>query len=122
MVKEFKSFPFNLLQGYQYSIEIIFIFGCSVNLQLAIFMLMIFQEEPADYRQPVMTFLFLKRIPDTFEELTENLIHADNNEKSYVKEELVLQVRRLVIETKQLRKKKSERLADSSGKCIELKQ
>ena len=52
--------------------------------------------DPADYRQPIMTLLFLKRLNDTFEENAENLIQANKmRNKRYVKEEqLVLKVRK----------------------------
>src|ERR687887_51304 len=33
--------------------------------------------DPADYRQPVMTLLFLKRLNDTFEENAEKLIKEE---------------------------------------------
>jgi type I restriction-modification system DNA methylase subunit len=78
--------------------------------------------DPADYRQPVMTLLFLKRLNDTFEENAENLIQANKmRKKPYVKEEeLVLKVRRPVTETKTItEEEKNERLADSSEKGIE---
>jgi type I restriction enzyme M protein len=37
--------------------------------------------DPADYRQPVMTLLFLKRLNDTFEENVEKLIKEGKSEK-----------------------------------------
>jgi type I restriction enzyme M protein len=37
--------------------------------------------DPADYRQPVMTLLFLKRLNDTFEENAEKLIKQGKSEK-----------------------------------------
>ena len=37
--------------------------------------------DPADYRQPVMTLLFLKRLNDTFEENAEKLIQEGKSEK-----------------------------------------
>lgn len=37
--------------------------------------------DPADYRQPVMTLLFLKRLNDTFEENAERLIKEGKSEK-----------------------------------------
>jgi type I restriction enzyme M protein len=37
--------------------------------------------DPADYRQPVMTLLFLKRLNDTFEENAEKLIKEGKSEK-----------------------------------------
>ena len=37
--------------------------------------------DPADYRQPVMTLLFLKRLNDTFEENAEELIKEGKSEK-----------------------------------------
>ena len=37
--------------------------------------------DPADYRQPVMTLLFLKRLNDTFEENAEKLIHEGKSKK-----------------------------------------
>ena len=38
--------------------------------------------DPSDYRQPIMTILFLKRLNDTFEENAEKLII---DFKSYIK-------------------------------------
>ena len=35
--------------------------------------------DPADYRQPVMTLLFLKRLNDTFEENAEKLVKEGKN-------------------------------------------
>jgi type I restriction-modification system DNA methylase subunit len=37
--------------------------------------------DPADYRQPVMTLLFLKRLNDTFEENAEKLIKEGKSQK-----------------------------------------
>jgi type I restriction-modification system DNA methylase subunit len=37
--------------------------------------------DPADYHQPMMTLLFLKRLNDTFEENTEKLIQEGKSEK-----------------------------------------
>jgi type I restriction-modification system DNA methylase subunit len=37
--------------------------------------------DPADYRQPVMTLLFIRRLNDTFEENAEKLIKAGKSEK-----------------------------------------
>jgi type I restriction enzyme M protein len=37
--------------------------------------------DPADYRQPVMTLLFIKRLNDTFEENTKKLIKEGKSEK-----------------------------------------
>ena len=37
--------------------------------------------DPADYRQPVMTLLFLKRLNDTFEENAEKIIQEGKSEK-----------------------------------------
>ena len=37
--------------------------------------------DPADYRQAVMTLLFLKRLNDTFEENAEKLIQEGKSEK-----------------------------------------
>jgi|SRR5215211_8200133 len=37
--------------------------------------------DPADYRQPVMTLLFLKRLNDTFEENAEKLIQEGKSDK-----------------------------------------
>ena len=37
--------------------------------------------DPADYRQPVMTLLFLKRLNDAFEENTEKLMQQGKSEK-----------------------------------------
>src|ERR687886_1059883 len=37
--------------------------------------------DPADYRQPVMTLLFLKRLNDTFEENAEKLIKDGKSER-----------------------------------------
>jgi hypothetical protein len=37
--------------------------------------------DPADYRQPVMTLLFLKRLNDTFEENADKLIKERKSEK-----------------------------------------
>ncbi len=37
--------------------------------------------DPADYRQPVMTLLFLKRLNDTFEENAEKLIQEGKSQK-----------------------------------------
>ena len=34
-----------------------------------------------DYRQPIMTLLFIKRLNDTFEETTEKIIKEDKSEK-----------------------------------------
>jgi type I restriction enzyme M protein len=36
--------------------------------------------DPADYRQPVMTLLFLKRLNDTFEDNAEKLIKEGKSE------------------------------------------
>ena len=68
-----------------------------------------------------MTFLFMRRLNDTFEENAENLIQANKmRKKRYVKEQLVLKVRKPVTETKTIQEEeKNERLADSSGKGIE---
>jgi type I restriction-modification system DNA methylase subunit len=42
--------------------------------------------DPGDYRQPVMTLLFLKRLNDTFEENTEKLIRQGNtNQRCYLR-------------------------------------
>jgi type I restriction enzyme M protein len=37
--------------------------------------------DPADYRQPIMTLLFLKRLNDTFEENAEKLLKEGKSEK-----------------------------------------
>jgi type I restriction-modification system DNA methylase subunit len=37
--------------------------------------------DPSEYRQPVMTLLFLKRLNDTFEENAENLINKEKAKK-----------------------------------------
>lgn len=37
--------------------------------------------DPADYRQPVMTLLFLKRLNDTFEENAEKLLGEGKSQK-----------------------------------------
>jgi type I restriction enzyme M protein len=37
--------------------------------------------DPADYRQPIMTLLFIKRLNDTFEENAEMLVKEGKNEK-----------------------------------------
>ena len=37
--------------------------------------------DPADYRQPIMTLLFIKRLNDTFEENAEKLIKEGKSEK-----------------------------------------
>lgn len=37
--------------------------------------------DPSEYRQPVMTLLFLKRLNDTFEENAENLIKKGRSKK-----------------------------------------
>ena len=37
--------------------------------------------DPADYRQPIMTLLFLKRLNDTFEENAEKLVKEGKSEK-----------------------------------------
>lgn len=39
--------------------------------------------DPADYRQPVMTLLFLKRLNDTFEENAEKLIQEGKSKKDH---------------------------------------
>jgi type I restriction-modification system DNA methylase subunit len=50
--------------------------------------------DPADYRQAVMTLLFLKRLNDTFEENAEGLIQADKNEKEALcQRKFILKVR-----------------------------
>ena len=37
--------------------------------------------DPANYRQPVMTLLFLKRLNDTFEENAEKILKEGKSEK-----------------------------------------
>ncbi|HKI07817.1 MAG TPA: type I restriction-modification system subunit M N-terminal domain-containing protein [Nitrososphaeraceae archaeon] len=37
--------------------------------------------DPADYRQPIMTLLFIKRLNDTFEENAERLVQEGKSEK-----------------------------------------
>ena len=37
--------------------------------------------DPSDYRQPIMTILFLKRLNDTFEENAEKLIQQGKSQK-----------------------------------------
>ena len=37
--------------------------------------------EPPDYRQPIMTLLFIKRLNDTFEENAEKITQKGKNEK-----------------------------------------
>ena len=37
--------------------------------------------DPADYRQPIMTLLFIKRLNDTFEENAEKLVKEGKSEK-----------------------------------------
>lgn len=37
--------------------------------------------DPADYRQPIMTLLFIKRLNDTFEENAEKLIKEGKSQK-----------------------------------------
>ena len=37
--------------------------------------------DPSDYRQPIMTLLFVKRLNDTFEENAEKLIKGGKSEK-----------------------------------------
>ena len=37
--------------------------------------------DPSEYRQPVMTLLFLKRLNDTFEEKAEKLVKQGKSEK-----------------------------------------
>jgi type I restriction enzyme M protein len=37
--------------------------------------------DPADYRQPIMTLLFIKRLNDTFEENAEKLIQEGKSQK-----------------------------------------
>ena len=37
--------------------------------------------DPSEYRQPIMTLLFLKRLNDTFEENAENLIKQGKSQK-----------------------------------------
>jgi type I restriction enzyme M protein len=37
--------------------------------------------DPSEYRQPVMTLLFLKRLNDTFEENAENLIKQGESKR-----------------------------------------
>ena len=52
--------------------------------------------DPSDYRQPIMTLLFLKRLNDTFEENAEKLDKRTSNlfSKTIVEEgDLVLAVR-----------------------------
>jgi hypothetical protein len=44
--------------------------------------------DPADYRQPVMTLLFLKRLNDTFEENTEKLIKEGIAKKKHMRTRL----------------------------------
>jgi len=46
--------------------------------------------DPSEYRQPVMTLLFLKRLNDTFEENAEKLIKQGKNQKDL----LLLQISR----------------------------
>ena len=41
--------------------------------------------DPGDYRQPVMTLLFLNRLNDTFEENAENLIKQGKSQKDAYK-------------------------------------
>ena len=63
-----------------------------------------------------MTLLFLKRLNNNFEENAEKLIQANKlRNKRYVKEQLVLKVRKPVTETKTMtEEEENERLADSS--------
>jgi hypothetical protein len=72
--------------------------------------------DPADYHQPVMTLMFMNRLNDTFEENAEKLIQANKmRNKPYVKEQLVLKVRKPVTETKTItEEEENERLANSS--------
>ena len=37
--------------------------------------------DPAEYRQPIMTLLFIKRLNDTFEENAEELVKEGKSEK-----------------------------------------
>ena len=41
--------------------------------------------DPADYRQPIMSLLFIKRLNDTFEENAEKLIKEGKSEKELMR-------------------------------------
>ena len=41
--------------------------------------------DPADYRQPIMTLLFIKRLDDTFEENADKLIQEGKSQKEAYK-------------------------------------